>query len=294
MSLYCIYLTIYLGSKLPPFYIGSTSIDKIKKGYCGSVTSVKYKNIWKSELKHNRHLFNTYIIPTGPIRDMCHKLEVEAQWQRAFDVVNSDIFINQCIATQNLFARSPESIAKAKETRAKTFKEKGLVAKMAQWRNGIKLWNNGINNTWSHTCPGIGWVLGATEECKRKKSEGQQNRPSCSDATREKLRQSSNGRNHTDETKEKLRIIRTGTKRSVETGAKISKSRKGIIPWNKGKSVGQPSATALPCVIISPEGERFSYPSMRQACVAHKLSPAAMCLVKRGKQDTHKGWSVEK
>jgi hypothetical protein len=225
---------------------------------------------------------------------MSHKLDVEAQWQRAFDVVNSDIFINQCIATQNLFTRSPESIAKAKETRAKTFKEKNLDAKMSQWRNGIKLWNNGINNTWSHTCPGIGWVLGATEEYRRKNSEGQLKRSSCSDTTREKLHQSSTGRNHTDETKEKIRIIRTGTKRSAETGAKISKSRKGIIPWNKGKSVGKPSATARPCVIISPDGERFSYPSMRQACAAHKLSSAVMCLVKQGKQATHKGWSVEK
>jgi hypothetical protein len=37
--MYCVYLTIYKGNNLPPFYIGSTSIDKIDGGYHGSVMS---------------------------------------------------------------------------------------------------------------------------------------------------------------------------------------------------------------------------------------------------------------
>ena len=31
--MYCVYLTIYRGNKLPPFYIGYSSINKIKAGY---------------------------------------------------------------------------------------------------------------------------------------------------------------------------------------------------------------------------------------------------------------------
>lgn len=53
---YCVYLTIYSGSKLPPFYIGSGTLDKIlNKGYRGSVTSKQFKKIWSQELKfyHN-------------------------------------------------------------------------------------------------------------------------------------------------------------------------------------------------------------------------------------------------
>lgn len=46
---YCVYVTTYLGKKLPPFYIGSTSVDNLKNGYKGSVMSKKYKNIWKGE-----------------------------------------------------------------------------------------------------------------------------------------------------------------------------------------------------------------------------------------------------
>ena len=121
MSLYCIYLTIYLGDKLPPFYIGSTSTDKIKKGYHGSVTSVKYKHIWDNELKTNNHLFKTFVIPTPPILSQKHKLQLESLWQKAFDVVRSEDFINKCIATQDLFCADRESIEKAKITRAHTF-----------------------------------------------------------------------------------------------------------------------------------------------------------------------------
>lgn len=62
MSIYCTYNTIYTGDKMPPFYIGYTTVDKIKNGYHGSVASKKYKFIWKEELKNNPHLFETTII----------------------------------------------------------------------------------------------------------------------------------------------------------------------------------------------------------------------------------------
>lgn len=44
-SIYCTYLTIYSGSKLPPFYMGSSSLKRIQAGYKGSVKSKLYKNI---------------------------------------------------------------------------------------------------------------------------------------------------------------------------------------------------------------------------------------------------------
>lgn len=59
---YCTYLTVYKGNRLPLYYIGSSSIDKIKRGYRGSVKSKSYSSIWKSELKNNPHLFKTYIL----------------------------------------------------------------------------------------------------------------------------------------------------------------------------------------------------------------------------------------
>jgi hypothetical protein len=78
--IYCTYLTVYKGNKLPPFYIGSTSVVKINNGYRGSVKSKKYKEIWKSELKNNPNLFTTKIVTIHDSRqealdkeDLLHK-----------------------------------------------------------------------------------------------------------------------------------------------------------------------------------------------------------------------------
>lgn len=103
MSIYtpefCVYLTVYAGHKLPPFYIGSTLIKKINKGYRGSVRSIKYKTIWNEELKHNPHLFKTHIIKTHTDRKQC--LADEYKFQQALNVVKSPMYINESFATIN-------------------------------------------------------------------------------------------------------------------------------------------------------------------------------------------------
>ena len=60
--MYCVYLTTYKGNKLPPFYIGSTQVVQVERGYHGSVRSKKYEMMWKSELINNPHLFKTGFI----------------------------------------------------------------------------------------------------------------------------------------------------------------------------------------------------------------------------------------
>lgn len=59
---YCTYITTYSGNLLPPFYIGFVKTEKILKGYRGSVSSIKYKQIWIEELNNNPHLFKTTIL----------------------------------------------------------------------------------------------------------------------------------------------------------------------------------------------------------------------------------------
>lgn len=64
-SLFCSYITIYNGNKLPKFYIGSTKVDNIKNNnYKGSVSSRKYGKIWKDELKNYPELFKIIILNT--------------------------------------------------------------------------------------------------------------------------------------------------------------------------------------------------------------------------------------
>lgn len=99
MTIYCVYLTVYRGNKLPPFYIGSTSIDKINSGYHGSVRSKKYRAIWETELRTNQNLFSTKIIKTFDTRSSA--LAYEADIQNKLNVVQNILYCNMAVATVN-------------------------------------------------------------------------------------------------------------------------------------------------------------------------------------------------
>lgn len=62
MPTYCTYITIYSGNRLPPFYLGATTIERIQKGYRGSVRSKRYQQIWDDEVRYNAKAFKTKII----------------------------------------------------------------------------------------------------------------------------------------------------------------------------------------------------------------------------------------
>lgn len=98
-TIYVTYLTIYYGSKLPMFYIGSTSLDKINKGYRGSVSSKKYKSIWEFELKNSPHLFKTKILTKHNSRQDATTREYK--FQKLLSVVKSGMYINRGYATVN-------------------------------------------------------------------------------------------------------------------------------------------------------------------------------------------------
>jgi len=96
MDIYCVYVTVYRGNKLPPFYIGSTSIKKIEDGYKGSVSSEEYKRAWKSELSDSPHLFKTKIIKTFDTRS--EAFDYEEFLQVKLDVVRSPMYVNRSLA----------------------------------------------------------------------------------------------------------------------------------------------------------------------------------------------------
>ena len=99
--IYCTYATFYSGNKLPPFYIGSSSVEKVKNGYHGSVASKRWKSIYKYELKENPYLFSTEIVETFNDRKSATKYELELQI--ANDVVKSKWFFNESYAVVNGF-----------------------------------------------------------------------------------------------------------------------------------------------------------------------------------------------
>lgn len=99
MLKYCVYLTIYTGKKLPPFYIGSSNVDKIiNHGYHGSVKSKKYKEIWVDELTINPTAFKTTIISYHETRK--EATIKECSLQKALNVVKSPMYINMAFANK--------------------------------------------------------------------------------------------------------------------------------------------------------------------------------------------------
>ena len=120
--IYCTYLTVYTGNNLPPFYIGSTSVDNINKGYRGSVSSEKYKSIWKQELKAHPELFKTIILTRHETRQ--EAMERELIFQEAFSVARNPLYINMAHANGKFFTSGPQSPeARAKIAAAQTGKK---------------------------------------------------------------------------------------------------------------------------------------------------------------------------
>jgi len=97
--MYCLYITRYSGNKLPPFYIGSSSVEKVKRGYNGSVMSKKYKDIYDFEQKNNKHLFKTRILKIFNTREEAFSAERDIQIK--YDLINNDKYMNMSIARKN-------------------------------------------------------------------------------------------------------------------------------------------------------------------------------------------------
>jgi hypothetical protein len=86
---------------MPMFYIGSSYVNKIQRGYHGSVSSKKYKKIWNEEIKNNPKLFNTNIISYHENDTEARKKELKLQ--KLLNVVNSTLYINESYARVNGF-----------------------------------------------------------------------------------------------------------------------------------------------------------------------------------------------
>jgi hypothetical protein len=118
MSPGVVYLTRYLGDKMPPFYIGSSSEQRIVDGYHGTVKSKRYAEIWQREIEAHPELFITEIVSRHASRK--EATIAERQLQQELGVVGSDLFINMSIAAPNgFFGPSQRGIPKTAEHAAK-------------------------------------------------------------------------------------------------------------------------------------------------------------------------------
>jgi hypothetical protein len=97
--MYCTYLTIYYGDKMPKRYIGSSSISKVNLGYNGSVSSKKWKSLYESEQLNNKHLFKTRILTKHTTS--LEAREMERILHMRYNVVASSEYFNESIAIPN-------------------------------------------------------------------------------------------------------------------------------------------------------------------------------------------------
>lgn len=105
---YIVYLTMYTGTLLPKWYIGSTTVEKINKGYTGSVKSKKWSDIYYKELKENRQLFKTRILSYHVTRQ--EAVNEENRLQKKHKVVTSNNYFNESYAVDGCFTRDKKGI----------------------------------------------------------------------------------------------------------------------------------------------------------------------------------------
>lgn len=211
--MYCVYLTTYFGNKLPPFYIGSTSVKKILSGYNGSVASRAYKQIWKMERDVNPKLFITRVIKMFNTRNEATAFELKIQ--KALCVIDNDLYINKGYASRCFYegsVHSPESrlkISKANRGKKKPPRSKSHCEKLSQYAK----------------------MRIISESTKEKLSIALKGR-TFSDETREKLSSAAKNRIYPDDWAQTCSRAMKGIKKS-EAGIK------NITLGNKGKNKGK-------------------------------------------------------
>jgi len=131
MSQYCTYLTVYKGNKMPPFYIGSTSVKRVYGGYKGTVLSAAYKEVWNEELKHRDELFETKIVSVHDSRK--DALDKENKLHIQLGVKDNNLYINKAVASGCFGNMDEASIEKMRKT--KKAQGKIVGAKVSARRN---------------------------------------------------------------------------------------------------------------------------------------------------------------
>ncbi len=96
----CAYHIKYNGTKHPMHYFGSTYISKILyENYMGSPTSKKWADIVKQEMSDHPELYTIKILQTTETRE--EATSIEKTLQVMFNVVKSELFWNEALATAN-------------------------------------------------------------------------------------------------------------------------------------------------------------------------------------------------
>jgi hypothetical protein len=226
--IYCTYLTVYTGNKLPPFYIGSTSIDKINKGYRGSVASKNYKSIWKQELELHPELFKTIILTRHETRQDAQDKEII--FHESFSVARNPLYINMAHANGKFFVSGPQSPeTKAKIGTANTGKKHTpeTKAKMSAVKTGKKQSPEHIAKTAAAQTGKKHSRHSSETKAKMSAAHTGKTQGPHSPETIAKISAAKTGKTLSPEHKAKLAAAKTGKKQSPEHIAKTAAAQTG-------------------------------------------------------------------
>ncbi len=208
--MYCTYMTHYTGDKLPPYYIGSTSINRIENGYHGAPSSKNFKSIWKSEQKDNPHLFKTTILNRHTTREEAYLDEIK--WQTKLNVVESDLFANARILPSTC---TRHGIKATEETKAKMSKAWKGKSKSEESKAKMSISSKGKAKSEEHKAK--------LSEAKLGEKNGMFGK-TLSNETKAKISKSLKGKTRSEESKAKMSKAQLGRNRSEETKSKRGKN----------------------------------------------------------------------
>lgn len=173
---FCVYITIYRGALLPPFYIGYSSLHKVQQGYQGSVASAEYKNIWRQERRTHPYLFETRIISLHETRQKA--FDKECLIQHYLKAHMNPLYINRNIGGKHFYR---PGTFKHSEATKKAASLRGIGRRLTQEaKDKISKANSGPRS--KKHCESISRAkLGKkrkpfTEETRRRMRESQQRR----------------------------------------------------------------------------------------------------------------------
>lgn len=155
---FVVYIIMYSGNLLPKWYIGSSTETRINKGYRGSISSVKYKNIWKKELKDNPHLFKIRILSRHNTKQ--EAIDEEYRLHNLHKVIKNKSYVNMSYAGRKGFEGGDTSIYID-------------YSKVSKSLSGISTWNKGLKGVSNFTGQEF---KGKTHKESSKRQIGEKNR----------------------------------------------------------------------------------------------------------------------
>jgi group I intron endonuclease len=111
--------------------------------------------------------------------------------------------------------------------------------------------------------------------------------------TRDRIKRGNLGKKASPETLKKLSESHKGIRLSKEAKEKLSRINKGKKP-HPNTLDAQTNKNCKIFILLSPSGEEIKVTNMRKFCRENNLHPSNMCLLTKGRLESHNGWKMIK